>query len=61
MRQSSYKDKPDSNDRKTVRRIFLQMLGVYMALVVTVVASVATKSVFAAWLESGFSKKVDLR
>jgi hypothetical protein len=41
MRHPAYKDRLDSNDRKTIRRIFYQMVGLYMSLVVIAIAGVA--------------------
>ncbi len=59
MRHSPYKDEPDGNDRKTVRRIFLQMAGIYVTLAVIGAAGFAAKSVLAAWPDSAPSNKVD--
>ena len=46
MRHPAYKDRLDSNDRKKIRRIFYQMVGLYMSLVVIVIAGVVVRSVF---------------
>ncbi|MET0874266.1 MAG: hypothetical protein ABWX81_05675 [Pseudolabrys sp.] len=40
MWRPAYKDRLDSNDRKKIRRIFYQMVGLYMSLVVIVIAGV---------------------
>jgi cytochrome b len=59
MRQSAYKDHLDSNDRKKIRRIFYQMLGLYMSLVVIVIAGVVVRSVFTTLPEVSFRQNVD--
>jgi len=41
MRRSAYHSRLDSNDRKKIRRIFYQMVGLYMSLIVIVIAGVA--------------------
>jgi hypothetical protein len=41
MRRPAYNDRLDSNDRKKIRRIFYQMVGLYMSLVVIAIAGVA--------------------
>jgi hypothetical protein len=61
MRQTSYKDNLDGRDRKKIRRIFLQIGGIYMSLIVIAVAGVAAKSVLPAWSDTGLSQRVGLR
>ena len=56
MRQSAYKDHLDSNDRKKIKRIFYQMLGLYMSLVVIVIAGVVVRSVFVTLPEAAFAR-----
>lgn len=60
MRYPVYNDRLDSNDRKKVRRIFYQMVGIYMSLVVIAIAGVAVRSVFTVLPEAGFRQNVDL-
>ena len=60
MRYPVYNDRLDSNDRKKVRRIFYQMVGIYMSLVVIAIAGVTARSVFTALPEAGFRQNVDL-
>ena len=60
MRHPAYKDRLDSNDRKKIRRIFYQMVGLYMSLVVIVIAGVAVRSVFTTLPEISFRQNVDL-
>ena len=60
MRHPAYNDRLDSNDRKKIRRIFYQMVGLYMSLIVIVIAGVAVRSVFTTLPEVSFSHNVDL-
>ena len=60
MWRPSYKDRLDSNDRKKIRRIFYQMVGLYMSLVVIVIAGVVVLSVFTTLPEISFRQNVDL-
>ena len=60
MRHPVYKDRLDSNDRKKIRRIFYQMVGLYMSLVVIVIAGVVVRSVFTTLPEISFRQNVDL-
>ena len=60
MRQSAYKDHLDSNDRKKIKRIFYQMIGLYMSLVVIVIAGVVVRSIFTTLPEVSFRQNVDL-
>lgn len=60
MWRPSYKDRLDSNDRKKIRRIFYQMVGLYMSLVVIVIAGVVVRSVFTTLPEISFRQNVDL-
>ena len=60
MRRPAYKDRLDSNDRKKIRRIFYQMVGLYMSLVVIVIAGVVVRSVFTTLPEISFRQNVDL-
>jgi len=46
MRHQKYYDRLDSNDRKKVRRIFYQITGLYMSLIVIAIAGVAVRSAF---------------
>jgi hypothetical protein len=56
MRQSAYKDHLDSNDHKKIRRIFYQMFGLYMSLVLIAIAGVAGRSVFTTLPEAAFAR-----
>ncbi len=60
MRHPAYNDRLDSNDRKKIRRIFYQMVGLYMSLIVIVIAGVAVRSVFTTLPEVSFRHNVDL-
>ena len=60
MRQSAYKDHLDSNDRKKIKRIFYQMIGLYMSLVVIVIAGIVVRSIFTTLPEVSFRQNVDL-
>ena len=60
MRHPAYNDRLDSNDRKKIRRIFYQMVGLYMSLVVIVIAGVVVRSVFTTLPEISFRQNVDL-
>ena len=60
MWHPAYKDRLDSNDRKKIRRIFYQMVGLYMSLVVIVIAGVVVRSVFTTLPEISFRQNVDL-
>lgn len=60
MRHPAYKDRLDSNDRKKIRRIFYQMVGLYMSLVVIAIAGVTVRSAFTAMPEVSFRQNVDL-
>jgi cytochrome b len=60
MRHPAYDDRLDSNDRKKIRRIFYQMVGLYMSLVVIAIAGVAVRSVFTTMPEVSFRHTVDL-
>ena len=56
MRHPAYKDHLDGNDRKNIRRIFYQMLGLYMSLVVIAIAGAAGRSVFTTLPEAAFAR-----
>ena len=60
MRPPAYKDRLDSNDRKKIRRMFYQMVKLYMSLVVIVIAGVVVRSVFTTLPEISFRQNVDL-
>lgn len=60
MRYSIYNDRLDGNDRKKIRRIFYQMVGIYMSLVVIAIAGVAVRSAFTALPGTGFRQNVNL-
>jgi hypothetical protein len=60
LQRPIYRDRLDSSDRKKVRRIFYQMVGLYMSLVVIAVAGAAVRSVFATFSEVSFRHNVDL-
>jgi len=60
MRHPAYNDRLDSNDRKKIRRIFYQMVGLYMSLVVIAIAAVAVRSAFTTMPEVSFRQSVDL-
>jgi cytochrome b len=60
MRHPAYNDRLDSNDRKKIRRIFYQMVGLYMSLVVIAIAGVAVRSAFTTMPEVSFRQSVDL-
>jgi hypothetical protein len=59
MRHPAYIDRLDSNDRKKIRRIFFQVVGLYMSLIVIVIAGVAVRSVFTTLPEVSFRQDVD--
>lgn len=61
MRRPSHVDRLDSNDRKKIRRIFLQMAGIYMPLVVIAIGGVAARSIFSVWPDTHLSQKANLR
>lgn len=56
MRQPAYRDRLDGNDRKEIRRIFFQMLGLYISLGVIAIAGVAGRSVFTTLPEAAFAR-----
>jgi hypothetical protein len=60
MRHQKYHDRLDSNDRKKIRRIFYQIIGLYMSLVVIAIAGVAGRSAFTTWPEVSFRQNVGL-
>lgn len=60
MRRSAYHSRLDSNDHKKIRRIFYQMVGLYMSLIVIVIAGVAARSAFTPLSEVSFRHNVDL-
>lgn len=60
MRQPAYNDRLDSNDHKKIRRIFYQMVGLYMSLVVIAIAGVAVRSAYTTMPEVSFRQNVDL-
>ena len=60
MRHPAYKDRLDSNDRKKIRRIFYQMVGLYMSLVVIAIAGVTVRSAFTTMPGVSFRQNVDL-
>ena len=60
MRHPAYNDPLDSNDRKKIRRIFYQMVGLYMSLVVIAIAGVAVRSVLTTLPEVSLRQNVDL-
>jgi len=60
MRHPAHNDRLDSNDRKKIRRIFYQMVGLYMSLVVIAIAGVAVRSAFTTMPEVSFRQSVDL-
>lgn len=60
MRHPAYIDRLDSNDRKKIRRIFFQVVGLYMSLIVIVIAAAAVRSVFTTLPEVSFRHNVDL-
>jgi cytochrome b len=60
MRDPAYNDSLDSNDRKKIRRIFFQVVGLYMSLIVITIAGVAVRSIFTTLPEVSFRQNVDL-
>ena len=58
----AYNDSLNSNDRKKIRRIFFQVVGLYMSLIVIVfaIAGVTVRSVFTTVPEVSFRQNVDL-
>jgi hypothetical protein len=60
MRHPAYNDRLDSNDRKKIRRIFYQMVGLYMSLVVIAIAEVAVRSLLTTMPEVSFRQNADL-
>jgi hypothetical protein len=60
MRHPAYNDRLDSNDRKKIRRIFYQMVGLYMSLVVIAIAGVAVRSLLTTMPEVSFRQNADL-
>ena len=57
MRCPAEKDQLDNSDRKKVRRIFYQIIGIYMSLLVIAIGGVAVRSVFAVWPNAGLGHK----
>jgi hypothetical protein len=60
MRHQKYYDRLDSNDRKKIRRIFYQITGLYMSLIVIAIAGVAVRSAFTTLPEVSFRQNVHL-
>jgi hypothetical protein len=60
MQHLKYSDRLDSNDRKKIRRIFCQIIGLYMCLVVIAIAGVAVRSAFTTLPEVSFRQNVNL-
>ena len=60
MRYPGYKDRLDGNDRKMIRLIFYQLVGIYLSLVVIAIAGVAVRSVFTALPEVSLRQNADL-
>ena len=60
MRRPDYYDRLDSHDRKKVRRIFYQMMGLYMSLIMVVIGGVAAKSMVATRSATSLSQNVNL-
>lgn len=60
MRPPAYNDRLDSNDRKKIRRIAYQMVGLYMSLVVIALAGVTARSVYTTLPEVSFRHSADL-
>jgi hypothetical protein len=59
MRHPTYHNRLDDNDRKRIRRIYFQMFGLYMSLIVIVVAGVAVRSVSSLLPEVSLRQNVD--
>ena len=60
MRHARYNDRLNGNDRRKIRRIFYQMVGLYMSLVVIAIAGVAVRSALTTLPEVSFRQNVDL-
>ena len=60
MWHPAYIDRLDNNDRKKIRRIFYQVVGLYMSLIVIVIAAAAVRSVFTTLPEVSFRHNVGL-
>ena len=60
MRRPDYYDRLDSHDRKKVRRIFYQMMGLYLSLIMVVIGGVAAKSMVATRSATSLSQNVNL-
>ena len=60
MRHASYKDNLNSHDRKKIRRMFYQMMGLYMSLIMIVIGGVAAKSLVTTQPATSLSQNVNL-
>ena len=60
MRRPSHFERLDSSDRRTIRRIFLQIVSVYMSLVLIASGGVAAKSMVAARPDNGLSRNANI-
>ena len=59
MRHLTYHNRLDDNDRKRIRRIYFQMFGLYMSLIVIVVAGVAVRSASSPLPEVSLRQNID--
>lgn len=59
MRRPSRIGRPDDSDRKTIRRIFFRVVGVYMSLILIVIGGVVAKSMIAVRSGTSLSHSAD--
>jgi len=60
MRRPDYHDRLDSHDRKKIRRMFYQMMGLYMSLIMIVIGGVAAKSLVTTQPATSLSQNTNL-
>ena len=60
MRRPDYYDRLDSHDRKKIRRMLYQMMGLYMSLIMIVIGGVAAKSLVTTQPATSLSQHVNL-
>jgi hypothetical protein len=61
MQETARIDHLESNDRKNIRRILIQIVSVSVSLIAIVIGGVMASSAFIAWPDTSLSRKVDLR
>jgi hypothetical protein len=60
MRNPAFYDRLDSKDRKKIRRIFLQMVGLYMSLIVILFGGVVARSMVTVQSGTSLSQNANL-